>query len=157
MNNVKALKPRQINAIQLLAMGTPVCRIAETLDVSEMTLYRWQRLPAFSSKLNSITSSGLEEITKKMNASALTALEVLQDILCDMSLPKTLQIKAALGVLNAMSSVNGALERGLKHRIGDFDPQERWNTNQTFTYDAAGSPIVINRSERSESVGPVML
>ncbi len=138
MNNGKCLKPRQLSAIQLLAIGTPACRIAEKLDVSEMTLYRWQRLPAFSSKLSSITSSGLTEIAKQLNASALIAIEVLREVMCDMTQPKVIQMKAALGVLHTMASVNAALDKSLQHRQADFDPQERWG-NPAFTYDASAT------------------
>ena len=105
MNNVKSLKARQLNAVQLLALGTPAYQVAAQLDVSTMTIYRWQRLPAFEAKLNAITSSGLEEIAKKMNATTLTAVETLQEILCNMAESPTTRMKAALGVLGAMSSV----------------------------------------------------
>lgn len=139
MRNVKALKPRQISAIQLLACGTPACRVAERLEVSTMTLYRWQQLPEFEAKLNSIVNSGLAEVAKKMNATALTAVESLQEILCDMTQPTPTRMKAALGVLAALPSVSSALEKNLKHRVADFDLQQRWEG--TFTYDSSGNPI----------------
>jgi transposase len=102
MSNVKALKARQLNAIQLLAVGTPANQVAATLQVSTMTLYRWSRQPEFEAKLRSITSSGLEEVAEKMNATALTAVETLQEILCDMTQPTGTRMKAALGVLAAL-------------------------------------------------------
>ncbi len=146
-----SLKPRQLNAIKLLAMGKPANQVAEMLQITTMTLYRWQKQPEFSSKLNYVANSGMEEIAKKMNSTALTAIEVLQEILCDMTLTKPIQMKAALGVLNAMSSVNVALERGLKHRTADFDLQKRWG-DRAFTYDASGNAIVLNRSESTEDI-----
>lgn len=144
MNNVRQLKPRQLTAVQLLATGTPANRVAERLEVSTMTLYRWQRLPEFEAKLRVITSSGLEEVAKKMNATTLTAIETLQEILCDMREPSTTRMKAALGVLNSMSAVNGVLEKGLQLRAADFDLQGRWS-EQAFTFDSSGNPIQ-NRS-----------
>ncbi len=146
--NVQSLKPRQLNAIKLLAMGKPANQVAEILQITTMTLYRWQKLPEFSSKLNLVANSGMEEIAKKMNSTALTAIEVLQEILCDMTLTKPIQMKAALGVLHTMASVNGALEKGLKHRAADFDLQKRWG-DRAFTYDAGGKVIVFNRSIES--------
>lgn len=142
MKKTQALKPLQLNAIQLLAVGTPATQVAEMLQVTTMTLYRWRQLPEFEAKLNSITHSGLEEIAKKMNVAALTATEVLQEIMNDMSLPQTTQIKAALGVLRAIPAVTGALEKSLQHRVADFDLRTRWS-GPAFTYDRNGNPYQI--------------
>lgn len=137
MNNVNSLKARQLQAVKLLALGTPVNRVAERLEISVMTIYRWKQLPEFDAKLNAITSSGLEELARQMNATALTAVENLQSILCDLSLPRSDRIKASLGVLNAMAAVNGALERSIRHGVADFDPEQRWHV-QGCTYEATG-------------------
>lgn len=150
MNNVKSLKARQLNAVQLLALGTPAYQVAAQLDVSTMTIYRWQRLPAFEAKLNAITSSGLEEIAKKMNATTLTAVETLQEILCNMAESPTTRMKAALGVLSAMSSVNAALERSLRHRVADFDLKQRFS-DQAFTFDGSGNRYPTIEYKQSES------
>ncbi|MDV6341122.1 phBC6A51 family helix-turn-helix protein [Nitrosomonas sp. Is24] len=149
--NKKPLKPKQITAIQLLATGTPAYQVAEKLEVTTMTLYRWQKLPEFNSKLNYLANSGLEEIAKKMNATTITAIETLQEVLCDMREPSSVRIKAALGVLNAMASVNGALEKGLKHRVADFDLRERWG-DMGYSYDQNGDPIQKSHPLSSESI-----
>jgi len=138
MNNVKSLKARQLNAVQLLAIGTPAYQVAAQLEVSTMTIYRWQRLPEFEAKLNSITSSGLEEIAKKMNATTLTAVETLQEIVCDLREPSSTRMKAALGVLANVASVNNMLEKSLIHRVADFDLKNRIS-DQSFTYDKHGN------------------
>ncbi len=138
MSDVKTLKARQLNAVQLLALGTPAYQVAAKLEVSTMTIYRWQKIPEFDAKLNSIASSALEEITKKMNATTLTAVETLQEILCDMREPSFIRMKAALGVLSNVASVNNMLEKSLKHRLADFDLQERYE-NHGWTYDACGN------------------
>ena len=140
MCNVKTLKARQLNAIQLLATGTPAYQVAAQLEVSTMTIYRWQKLPEFEAKLNSITSSGLEEVAKKLNATTLTAVETLMEILCDMQEPSTTRMKAALGVLSNTASVNNMLEKCLKHRVADFDLHERFE-QQGWTYDSNGNRI----------------
>lgn len=134
MTTERSLKSKQLSAIRLLAMGTPAYRVAEQLEVSTMTIYRWRRQPEFDAKLNSIANSGLEEIAKKINATALTAVETLQEVLCDLSQPAPLRMKAAIGVLGAMPSVNSTLERGLQHRFADFDLTQRF-ADQHFTYD----------------------
>ncbi len=138
MKNEKSLKPVQLSALKLIAMGTPDYQVAERLDVSAMTIYRWRRLPEFEAKLNAVTSSGLEEISKTLNATALTAVETLQEILCDLSQPVPIRMRAALGVLGAMPAVNGALEKGLRHRAADFDLTQRFGV-QGYTYDSSGN------------------
>lgn len=140
MKQAKALKARQMSAIQLLAMGTPAYQVAEKLQVTSMTIHRWKPLPEFEAKLRFIASSGLEEIAKKMNATTLTAIETLQEIMCDMREPSSARMKAALGVLGTMASVNNTLEKSLKHRAGDFDLKERWS-GPAFTFDSNGNPI----------------
>jgi hypothetical protein len=138
MNNVSSLKARQLNAIQLLAVGVPAYKVAAKLEVSTMTIYRWQKLPAFEEKLNAIATSGLEEIAKKMNATTLTAVETLQEILCDMTLPTPIRMKAALGVLGSVASVNNMLEKTQRYGAADFDLQQRFS-ERAFTFDANGN------------------
>lgn len=134
------LKPQQLNAIKLLAMGTPVNQVADLLQVSTMTIFRWKKLPEFNSKLNTINTSGLEEVAKKLNILSLTAVETLQEILCDMTQPAALRVKASLGVLGAMGAVNNALEKGLQHNMADFDLSKRWD-GIAYSYNASGNAI----------------
>mgnify|MGYP000916687192 FL=1 len=81
-----------------------------------------------------------------MNAATLTAIETLQETMCDMSQPATIRIKAALGVLSATASVNGMLEKGLRHRLADFDLKQRWG--ESFTYNGSGEAVGAGHVER---------
>ena len=145
MKQVKSLKPKQLNAIRMLATGTPAVQVAERLEITTMTLWRWQRLPEFEHTLHSIAHSGLDELAKKMNVAALTAVEVLQEILCDMRQPTSTRLKAAIGALSVMPSVNGVLEKSLQHRTADFDTRRRFD-GPAFTYDADGQPCTFRSS-----------
>lgn len=136
----KMLKPRQLNAIQLLAMGTPITQVAMRLEVSTMTIYRWQQQKEFKTKVKTITSSDLEAIAKKMNIASLTAIEILQELMYDMRVPINTQIKVCLGVLRSMASFNGALKKSLQHKTEDFDLQKRVD-GQSFTFDRNGDPF----------------
>lgn len=144
MKNVNSLKVRQLEAVKLLAMGTPASHVAERLEVSTMTIYRWQRLPEFEARLSAVTTSGLTEVAKKLNAASLTAVETLHEVLCDLSQPIPIRMKAALGVLGTMPAVNGALERGLRHRVADFDLKQRFS-GQGYTYDSSGESCGVNK------------
>jgi hypothetical protein len=50
-----------------------------------------------------------------------------------------------------MASVNAALERGLQHRVGDFDLDTRW-FDPAFSYGADGRRIECGRSASSANV-----
>lgn len=139
MTRPKTLKPKQMNAIRLRAAGTPAYQVAERLEITTMTLYRWKQLPEIEQTLNAVAYSGLEEIAKKVNIAALTAIETIQDILCNMAEPTEVRMKAAMVALRAMPLVNGVLEKGLQHRGADFDTRERFS-GPAFTYDSTGRP-----------------
>jgi len=139
MAREKALKPKQLNAIRLLAAGTPAYQIAQRLEITTMTLYRWQRLPEFEQTLHSIAYSGLDVIAKKVNVAALTAIETVQEILCSMGEPTNVRLKAAMVALKAMPLVNSALEKSIAHRVADFDTRDRFS-GPAFTYGSDGQP-----------------
>lgn len=44
---IASLTPAQERAVHLLLSGCKTVKIASTLGVSRMTIYRWQRLPIF--------------------------------------------------------------------------------------------------------------
>jgi hypothetical protein len=137
MEQAKALKPKQLNAIKMLATGIPAYVVAERLEVTTMTLWRWQRLPEFENTLNSISHSGLNELARKINIAALTAVEVVQECLCDMREPSATRLKAAAIALRAMPGVNSALTNA--HLSADFDTRSR-STGPAFTYNGQGRP-----------------
>jgi hypothetical protein len=137
MEATKALKPKQLNAIKLLATGIPAYEVAARLEVTTMTLWRWQRLPEFEDTLNSVSHSGLDELARKINIAALTAVETIQEIQCDMREPSSTRLKAAAIALRAMPGVNTALTNA--HPSADFDTRKR-TTGPAFTYDGQGRP-----------------
>lgn len=148
-----SLKPRQVYALQLLAAGRPTSEVAAVVNVSAMTIFRWKQSPAFRSRLELVTHTGLEELAKKVNATAITAIETLQETLCDMTLPVSLRVKASIGVLGAMGSVNAALSKRLLDGAADFDLSTRF-VGPTFSYGADGELIqpVTGRFSHSDEV-----
>lgn len=106
--------------------------------MSRITLSRWEKNPHFESQLTSITRSGLEQTAKMLNAASLTAAETLQEILCDMTQPVTIRLKAALGVLNVTPAISSSLQRDL-YQASDFDLKHRGGTQ--YTYNSQGEII----------------
>ncbi len=74
-----------------------------------------------------------------MNAATLTAVETLQETMCNLAEPASIRLKAALGILSHTASVNSMLEKGLKHKQGDFDLQTRFERGSV--YDSCGNRI----------------
>ena len=137
MTPVKTLKPRQLDAIKMLATGIPAYEVAERLEITCMTLWRWRRIPEFEHTLHSISHSGLDELARKINIAALTAVEVVQEVLCDMRECSSTRLKAAAIALRAMPGVNTALAKA--HPGADFDTRKR-STGPAFTFDGDGNP-----------------
>ena len=147
-----SLKPRQAHALQLLAVGRPANEVAAALNVSAMTIFRWKQTPVFRSRLELVAHTGLEELAKKVNATAITAIETLQETLCDMTLPVALRVKASIGVLGAMGSVNAALSRRLLDGAADFDLRTRF-AGPAFSRNSQGNVIVTPDARLSTAEG----
>ena len=150
--SVTSLKPRQVQALHLLAVGRPASEVAAVVNVSAMTIFRWKQSPAFRSRLERVSNSGLEEIAKKLQALSLTAVETLQESLCDMSLPVHLRAKVALGVLGSLGSVNAVLTKRLPDGAGDFELEHRFK-GPALSYDSQGERIF--RVASVNAIGPV--
>jgi hypothetical protein len=129
--NSSELKTKQEIAIRLLALGEPKNIVAAKVGVSKMTLSRWHKNPVFNSQLASITNSGLEATAKMLNAAGLTAAETLQEILCDLTQPATVRLKASLGLLSILPSINASLQRYVYQPV-DFDINQRWGSYGTY-------------------------
>ncbi|MFZ2303034.1 MAG: helix-turn-helix domain-containing protein [Gallionella sp.] len=155
----KPLKPKQNAALRLLAQGESHKFVAEILNVSAMTVYRWGCIPEFQAQLKTITASetGLEVTARRLSAAVLTAIETTQETMCNMREPVELRLKAAQIILRSMPPASAALEKALRHRMSDFLLEQRFDGGNT--YDSAGNEIPkFNHSNcvRSESGGIVV-
>lgn len=128
----KQLKPKQIQAIRMLARGEKKIHIAQQLSVTTMTLHRWEQLPSFQTQLATVHASGLAAIARLTNAATLTAIETVQECLCDMREPASVRTRVALSFLRTFPAVNATLENGLKHRVADFHLADRFKGGNTF-------------------------
>ena len=117
MKNVKPLHARQLHAIRLLAAGTPDYLVAQRIEVSTMTIYRWKRQDDFNRELRQITYSGLEDFSKKLSDCAVNAIETLHEVMNDLREPSTHRSKVALGVINALPKLQVALAHSARHSV----------------------------------------
>lgn len=134
MTQDKPLKALQHNAIRLLAQGETQKNVAQILNISPMTVSRWNNLPNFQTQLQTVTASesGLEALARKSNATALTAVENLQEVLAGVHEPLQVRLQAAQIILRCLPAINAAMERGLKHRRADFLLEQRWERGNIY-------------------------
>lgn len=141
MKNVKPLHARQLHAIRLLAAGTPDYVVAQRIEVSTMTIYRWKRQDEFNQELRRIAYCGLEDFSKKLNECAVTALDTLQEVMNDLREPSTHRSKVALGIINAMPKVHDALSRSVRYS-GESVVMEAASETVPVTFEHDGVTVI---------------
>lgn len=60
------MKQKQILAIELMAMGMPVEEVAESLNISKVTIYRWLKDDAFKNELENKSKEIVNQLSRKL-------------------------------------------------------------------------------------------
>ena len=94
----KNLNENQLLAVQLVVQGRSGKEIAKELSVTEETISRWKKQPAFIALVNELLEQLRDTTQQKMRNLVLTALEILEKELCNESNKNRVNI--ALKVLN---------------------------------------------------------
>jgi hypothetical protein len=76
-----------------------------------MTVYRWKQNELFSSELNRLTTNYVKEFSEKLNYSAMTAVDTLNEIMNDLREPSMHRGKVALGLLRSLPHIQSALAK----------------------------------------------
>ena len=74
----KNLNENQLLAVQLVAQGKSGKEIAKELSVTEETISRWKKQPAFIALVNEILGQLRDTTQQKMRNLVLLALEILE-------------------------------------------------------------------------------
>ena len=120
-DRVENLTPRQLRAVALLvATGDPKT-VAEAVGVSEVTLRRWRRCPAFAEALRAAGRRSAAEATSMLLAAQVAAVRTLQDAL-ETGTPAA-RVRAAIALLE------------LGQRAADDDIEERLRALEERTTD----------------------
>ncbi len=94
----KNLNENQLLAVQLVAQGKSGKEIAKELSVTEETISRWKKQPAFIALVNEILGQLRDTTQQKMRNLVLLALEILEKELFNENNKNRVNI--ALKVLN---------------------------------------------------------
>lgn len=88
----RGLDDLQRRAADLLLDGWTITRISQYLEVSRMSLYKWQRLPAWKEYVAEQTGEGLEARSHRVRRVCDLALETIESALTD---PEIVPLKRA--------------------------------------------------------------
>ena len=94
----KNLNENQLLAVQLVAQGRSGKEIAQELSVTEETISRWKKQPAFIALVNDLLGQLRDTTQQKMRNLVLLALEILEKELSNEGNKNSVNI--ALKVLN---------------------------------------------------------
>jgi len=88
----RGLDDLQRRAADLMLNGWTITRIAQYLEVSRMSLYKWKKLPAWQEYVAEQTGEGLEARSHRVRRVCDIALETIENALVD---PEIVPLKRA--------------------------------------------------------------
>lgn len=101
------LTKQQVRALEMQVEGYAVSHIAEHLGVSRQTLYNWREKGNYQRRLQ-VEKRARDENTKaKMHEVGHRAIEVLDTIANDDSIPPQVRVSAASKLIDGMIKVSG--------------------------------------------------
>ncbi|HPR90200.1 MAG TPA: hypothetical protein PLD93_02075 [Synergistaceae bacterium] len=111
---------------RLLASGLSIKEAARDMDMSETTLYRWQRKPIIRARIRELRREITEDAVGKLKSSLHLAVTILVDVAADTKAPPNVRVNAAAkivdGALKSLETIEiierlAALEEAAKKNI----------------------------------------
>ena len=75
------MKQKQVLAIELMAMGTPVEEVAENLSIPKVTIYRWLKEDDFKKELEEKSKAIINQLSRKLAGIVFDNIGELEDLL----------------------------------------------------------------------------
>jgi hypothetical protein len=110
-NGSQQLDPRQLRAVDLVALGTSESQAARELQVDRSTLWRWQQQPAFQDEIARRRAELWAHSLDRMPSLLDRALDVVADALDDGDRSVAIQL------LRVLRAGDAALQRA--HALAD--------------------------------------
>jgi hypothetical protein len=104
------LNEQERTAVELLALGKSLGRVARFLQIDPKTLYRWRQNAAFSEAVSARRHELWSDAVERIRGMANTSLDILDHHLCDRY--ERIRFRAAQTVLNLCSIKKHASEAG---------------------------------------------
>ena len=96
------LSTNQLQAIQLLLIGTPVGKVAKACKVDVSTVWDWRQMPEFKAELERKKHEFYEETTSVIRGMIGTATEQLSKLLVDPNTPVATKLKATEFIISCI-------------------------------------------------------
>ena len=104
----RGLDDLQWRAADLVLSGWPITRIAEYLEVSRVSLYKWQKLPAWKRYVAEQTGEALQARSHRVRRVCELALETIERALLDHEIAPLKRAELALKWLGLIREFNQA-------------------------------------------------
>lgn len=104
------LDNRHLKAIELLAEGESIDRVASEIGIDRRTLYRWRTSPVFMGALAEAQKHGLDAAKTRMAQLRERAVDAVEQTLTDPDAPYPVKLKAAEMVLDRTGMSADALD-----------------------------------------------
>ena len=113
------LKPIKYRAIALLVGTKSITDIAELLEVSRTSLYRWLEEPDFQAELQRTQNSLMDTSMSLLAGQARLAAEVIIEIMTDPTISPAIRLNAARIAL--LDTMNLRSKHGVEKRLLDIE------------------------------------
>jgi transposase-like protein len=94
-----SLDSRRAHALRMLIRGDTLQAIQRELGISRATLFRWRREYSFQLALFSATRGRVHSSSARVDSLVTQALDLLEDLITDPSVPAALRALAASAIL----------------------------------------------------------
>jgi AcrR family transcriptional regulator len=164
---VGALSADQTKAALTLAYGGTVTAAAEAIGVHRSSIYNWFKSdPNFKQAVEEIRRDRNERLSDQMRELEALALARLRRLLEDDSVPASVQLRAALAILNRPKEPSGredwnvprmeSLGATLDRKSFVAEPPSFDTIRQISTLFAVSDPVTAGASAGSQSLRPMM-
>lgn len=95
------LNEKQENAINMLVAGKPIDEISKELNININTIYRWKKQTIFKEKLRSRQNLIFEDITLRLEAIGIDAVNMLYNLMITSANENT-KLKASIFIIDKL-------------------------------------------------------
>ena len=116
-----SLNDKQKTAVELLAIGKSLGRVARIIEIDAKTLYRWRQDPTFREALHRRRRELWSDAIDRVRGMVTPSLDIMEQHLTDRY--ERIRFRAAQTVLNLASLKKHAAEAGEPHDDEDADDE----------------------------------
>jgi hypothetical protein len=124
--DMRGLDDRKRLAASLLAAGTPKVEIAKRLEISEVTLWRWERQAPFGAYLDQVRRDVLQQTIDAARSAAQLAVHTVSDAMLEGNADVAIKFLGLIGAGRVQIASDGA---HMERTSGALMPELREGTD----------------------------